>query len=394
MRILVRAGELRCRDDWGKDKWQERQGGDQVLGVVMSDPRIPLPYESTPVPRRSPEIPGPVTYGLTAIGSHQPVEAETENRTVSGDLNSELLRTARERFRERNQKTAYRIQDSQLSQDLSEPLVISNQVIPPSGETIFRATRGETSSTFKYQSPSSGDAFDAVPDVDMSAELPHASRFAQASEDSKDVTAWLIPPPVQIVDEVAFDTSSADHATRHALADESFAAEARALEIAESPERHRSRPREELDHWDLRPVTEDDLVVTPGFDEYLDDAFDKYPASGGEQFALPPEDVEPVWAGIARCCHTCRDFRPAADGTRGWCNNEWAFKHRRMVDADARPCETSIGHWWIPGDNAWQRDYDMSVLGQPTPLMDKWFGRPGADDELEERSFERRRRRS
>jgi hypothetical protein len=99
-----------------------------------------------------------------------------------------------------------------------------------------------------------------------------------------------------------------------------------------------------------------------------------------------------LWSGIPICCQTCRDFRPAGDGSRGWCNNKWAFKHRRMVDAYQTPCETTIGHWWLPADDAWQGDLDVTALGQPTPLMDKYFGRPGTggDDRLEER----RRRRS
>ena len=103
-----------------------------------------------------------------------------------------------------------------------------------------------------------------------------------------------------------------------------------------------------------------------------------------EQFAEPWEaplsidrsvpDGHDIWANIPRCCRTCRDYRPAGNGERGWCNNQWAFKHRRMVDADDRPCETSIGHWWVPGDEVWQGEFDVSALGQPTPLMDRWFG--------------------
>ena len=42
-----------------------------------------------------------------------------------------------------------------------------------------------------------------------------------------------------------------------------------------------------------------------------------------------------------------------------------------MVDADDRPCETSIGNWWVPGDFAWQEDLDAEDLTAATPLMDR-----------------------
>jgi hypothetical protein len=74
-----------------------------------------------------------------------------------------------------------------------------------------------------------------------------------------------------------------------------------------------------------------------------------------------------------RICQTCRDFRPAENGERGWCNNKWAFNHRRMVDADDLACRNSLGSWWTPKDESWRRDGDISRHAQQTPRVDQWL---------------------
>jgi hypothetical protein len=87
---------------------------------------------------------------------------------------------------------------------------------------------------------------------------------------------------------------------------------------------------------------------------------------------------------LERICQTCRDFRPSDNGERGWCNNKWAFNHRRMVDADDLACRNSLGSWWTPKDDVWRRDGDISRHAQQTPRVDQWlFG--SATDENERR---------
>jgi hypothetical protein len=100
----------------------------------------------------------------------------------------------------------------------------------------------------------------------------------------------------------------------------------------------------------------------------------------GEDIVLPTRrgDREPpvdttirVAPDLPRICRTCRDYRPAEGGARGWCANEWAFTHRRVVDPDERmPCETSLGSWWLPADAIWLASTDVSAHGQPTPILD------------------------
>ncbi|MCC6312964.1 MAG: hypothetical protein IT337_03055 [Thermomicrobiales bacterium] len=118
--------------------------------------------------------------------------------------------------------------------------------------------------------------------------------------------------------------------------------------------------------------------ITSWDDEALAAATAISPLDGGwgSGRAAPPVDLAP---GVPRICRTCRDFRPAEGGERGWCANQWAFTHRRMVGADdPAPCESSIGCWWLPADDLFLSDADISTHGQPTPHLDRWL--PHWDD--------------
>jgi hypothetical protein len=90
-----------------------------------------------------------------------------------------------------------------------------------------------------------------------------------------------------------------------------------------------------------------------------------------EQSALPS------WfrTDLPRICRACRDYRPSADGQRGWCANDWAFTHSRLVHADdVAPCQSAIGDWWVPVDDVWLVAADVSAHGRPTPLLDRLLG--------------------
>lgn len=100
-----------------------------------------------------------------------------------------------------------------------------------------------------------------------------------------------------------------------------------------------------------------------------------------------------IWASTAVECRTCKDFRPSEAGDRGWCTNPWAFTHRRVVEAEDLPCETSIGNWWLPSDTNWLDGADISAHGSPTPLLDQWLRRRGQPSEQSDAAPQRRRRR-
>jgi len=108
----------------------------------------------------------------------------------------------------------------------------------------------------------------------------------------------------------------------------------------------------------------------------LADEFERFSDSEEEadaEIATSEKVVIPLWSQIDQQCRTCRDFRPADAGERGWCTNKWAFSHRRMVDADECPCATSIGVWWVPRDDFWLSKADVSRHSQPTPLLDRFL---------------------
>jgi len=109
VRILVRAGELNCRNDWDKDLWQLREDGDRVLDVSMVKPDdergtpgggqrvVPLRSLGQDVVRPSQPLPPPDDI---LIG--QDLDAP---RLVSDDINREMLKRAREQYRARRLTT-------------------------------------------------------------------------------------------------------------------------------------------------------------------------------------------------------------------------------------------------------------------------------------------------
>jgi hypothetical protein len=96
--------------------------------------------------------------------------------------------------------------------------------------------------------------------------------------------------------------------------------------------------------------------------------------SAGRLVGSSEREALPDWyrADLPRICRTCRDYRPSADGQRGWCANSWAFTHRRLVlEDDPAPCQSAIGDWWLPVDDVWLVAADVSSHGRATPLLDR-----------------------
>jgi hypothetical protein len=121
------------------------------------------------------------------------------------------------------------------------------------------------------------------------------------------------------------------------------------------------------------------------------------PVSGTPNRAQPPDDRQrsmPVEVPMARsldpideadrlrtmprCCATCRDFKPVGDGSRGWCENPYAFTERRMVESGQLSCRSSFGSWWLPTDDVWLERADTTYHSRPTPILDE-ITRTGTD---------------
>jgi hypothetical protein len=285
-------------------------------------------------------------------------------RTVSDELNKELLRGAQARYRERQKNKGFAIASERKPE--SEPLIISNKYIPPSRDVSSPVNKGVTNSVYEFSTAASETGFDDVPIV-SSAEEPSGTVEPVRGAPS------MVERAVRQAGRTKADWTELTEVAELVGPSES---QSTVVNVAHRPTRNNRIQQQHRDTAEHLPVRESDIEVW---------------APASEEMAL---DVRGPWASIPQCCQTCRDFRPAGNGQRGWCNNQWAFRHRRMVDADDIPCETSVGNWWIPGDEAWQGDFDISALGQPTPLMDRWFGRRTGHEEADDRQGERRRRSS
>jgi hypothetical protein len=171
------------------------------------------------------------------------------------------------------------------------------------------------------------------------------------------------------------------------------AGERRPIEFEPAPapyDAYDELPHEPRYEYDDVPVHEDRFDVAA--EQPIVDDFVVSPGSVVEEIAIAEP---PLWSSIPRMCRTCRDFRPAESGERGWCTNKWAFSHRRMVDADELPCGTTIGGWWLPHDESWMTGVDISAHSQPTPLLDHWLAlRAAANGEYDAATPIRRRQRS
>ena len=128
------------------------------------------------------------------------------------------------------------------------------------------------------------------------------------------------------------------------------------------PVRTDAAPREEPAELELEPPTP--LRPEPeDFGEY-----------GGW---LDLQTVEPQLApNLPRACGTCRDFRPAENGARGWCTNRDAFTLRTVVNATDLPCISSFGCWWVPYDDVWLSEAAIRDHQNPTPLLDEIIPHP------------------
>jgi hypothetical protein len=372
MRILVRAGELRCRNDWGQDLWQLRDPGDQVLEVVMADD---VSRDGTE-PMAARRIPPPVDRVIApAIHPVSPVAATQSERTtlVSDDINRELVRRAREQFRDRQARSSYAITGQNQSHESDEPLVISNDVIPPTAEPQARAVRDDVIVA------DSGPLQSALPEVFV----PEVKAAALGLTESEESPAWeyQISNPWRTASGVPESTEPdfLDTPEPESLPDLAWDEPDYQSAAAAGSSRRRSTEHEVPGAAAAIDLDSNDVAVAGTSRDDIDEAVawdPPLPSHRESDVLVGAAGVTPdhVWAELPRCCGTCKDFRPASGGRRGWCTNQWAFKHRRMVDANDRPCETSIGHWWVAADSVWQGDIDLDAYAKPTPLMDKYLG--------------------
>jgi hypothetical protein len=95
--------------------------------------------------------------------------------------------------------------------------------------------------------------------------------------------------------------------------------------------------------------------------------------------APSPLDAIPWVASIPRCCDTCRDYRREPDGDTGYCGNADAFPNQTVVKSHELACRSSFGVFWLPSDEAWLDQAEISHHTRPTPYLDDVLAELGPD---------------
>ncbi len=132
--------------------------------------------------------------------------------------------------------------------------------------------------------------------------------------------------------------------------------------------------------WQQSGATEPFHLPEVSAPEDLAEVEDGYDADEASPVAAISLRVDGL-PSLPQCCRTCRDFRPIGDGSQGWCGNPYAFPERTRVMADDLACYSSLGSWWLPTDDWWLQQADISHHGMPTPHVDEYLRQLRAERE-------------
>lgn len=427
VKLVVRRNELACRNGWAQDLFRARTDESEAADIVLHDT-----VSLRPLPPVSPEEmsflvnsqrdkpseaePPPVLPAVDVVVGEAPSTKPASERVslLTHDPRSAILK-ARERYRARMSAELRRGEGGRAADD--RPVDTSGSLAPvppvrssaptaplpsmrqPRAAEVPPVRLSEVPRDFPTMTsfPEDEARFSSIPEPVEGIVLPRAAantseRIETAASGFGDdlvedeielssATTTASDPPAVPSRRRGGDTDLRRRPQRDVAPVERDAvdkmppqeADAGDLVRAERPERRRfdfgRRRREdrrvvaaEFEQIDPEPPGMEErwpgeATVRPAIDEFVDDV-------------NPIIEIAP---SVPRMCKTCRDFRPADSGERGWCTNKWAFSHRRMVDADELPCETSVGCWWLPHDDVWLATADVSAHGQPTPLVDHWL---------------------
>lgn len=351
--IMVRRNELACRNEWQRSLWTPRDGepGDEpafqrtsAMGPVAPATAehvralLAADVDSTSDGEGEDVLLSEARIVSEAPNEPQPVLAAARPRPLAVpapgfDARSAVFR-AREAYRDRIRARSVQERPSIRAQSVSPERAVPESV--------------------------------AVAGVADDPEM-HAERTAQPEE-----PRVAAPRP-------AMPSSSGDDAqpARQAIAGARPPRAARQASI--EPERERAEPEKPpvrpMENQEPRaaPADRGEPAICPA--EPMELQSEAEPRAPNRR--VQEEEELPAWfrTDLPRICRECRDFRPSADGQRGWCANAWAFTHRRLVHADdVAPCQSAIGDWWVPVDDVWLVAADVSSHGRPTPLLDRLVG--------------------
>lgn len=442
--IMVRRGELACRDGWDHDLWSPRAGGDGAPregGFFPARPERPASSAEIAAVARLRAEPEPAPGGALhedIVVGQAPIMPSPDDRValLAYDTRTAIME-ARERARRRlAAQAAEPVEAPKASAATPEPTgaaAAASDAPAPAPTSPNTADDDESGTPLDHrehvvahddidvppesvalplarQADPLPDRFEAIPvpiaDVALPRADPRPSRVRVRSGDvlavAEDEADWLDEPfgpgearRSRLLSEVLarrardaerhLEPMDRQAETRPAPRARDVASPSSIPAVHEEPHRFQPGPA---------PVAEQPVVAHDDSDEPWGDGVDA-PADDVVPEAAPaPRQVvarRPKVAGrdeiddelldmtvqvapqVPRMCQTCRDYRPAESGERGWCTNKWAFSHRRMVDQDELPCHTSLGCWWLPHDDVWLDTADISAHSQPTPLLDRWL---------------------
>jgi hypothetical protein len=341
---MVRRNELACRDEWSRSLWQPRDAqqsnGDMPFQRPVSGPLPPAHAENLHSLLNGDKALAASPQGEDVLLSearivsegHEPWEPQQRPfPTGHFDPRTAIFR-AREAYRERVRiKTAAERQSAGLEAMIGSPPVEDFASHEPEETTADSANREPEQ-----------------PGVAAPAELPVQSvRAVSRLIDSVNSELPVLEPTLPATQGV----------NGTAVPDDTFTF-TDDFRLAEPEAAQRST---------AGPVKDAGMPASrmPDIEEA---------ESANSRIDSAERDALPDWyrADLPRICRTCRDYRPSAEGQRGWCANSWAFTHRRLVlEDDPAPCQSAIGDWWLPVDDVWLVAADVSSHGRATPLLDR-----------------------
>jgi hypothetical protein len=340
VKILVRRSELACRDDWSRSLWQPATGKFDVgAGTAHSPNSGPL------LPTSEENLRAVLNRDLK--GAASPAESAGEDVLLS---------------------------EARIVSERQEPWEPPSRPFPAGNfdprTALFKAREAYREKVRANAVASRQAAVEAnAGTFDRAESAPLHEGTAEEESIRKDVGP--IPQTPTWTEEFSAETKMANPTRGRA----GVAAPVEAGEGVPEPPRASPGWSFEDTEQDEEPIAAQGLeveVCSPDLPAViLDDDFS--PESPRVMLATSL----PAWfrADLPRVCRACRDFRPAADGQRGWCANAWAFTHRQLVqEDDVAPCHSAIGDWWAPVDDVWMVAADVSSHGRATPLLDRMIG--------------------
>jgi hypothetical protein len=341
---MVRRNELACRDEWSRSLWQPRDvaqaNGDLPFERRATGPLPPALAENlrsmlnhdTSLAASAQGEDVLLSEGRIISEAHEPWEPEPRPFPVGNfDPRTAIFR-AREAYRERARAKATADRQSAGAEAT---------VVSATAEDLPSAAAEGLAAEPSAMLPR--DTYTASPDADAQAHLSNAG-------------SW---PEVSIATEPTGANAALPNAGEASVRQDAEGSPLTAVDLS---------VEEALLEW-RSPPDDDDQIQREDGTWATEDA-----GTGPSRAEVAETEPFPDWyrSDLPRICRTCRDYRPATDGQRGWCANSWAFTHRRLVlEDDPAPCQSAIGDWWLPIDDVWLVAADVSSHGRATPLLDR-----------------------